>query len=143
MAVVMTVRIAMLTLVLLSGCDESPTNTGLCRDIYTALCQRADECGDLESLDECILFYREDCRVRRLPADVRDPTESEAAACTTAVAGLDCSHVSSADVLELSACSFLVEPPEDAGVGDTGNDSGGSGDGGDAGGDDGGATDGG
>jgi hypothetical protein len=125
---VMTRGIALLGLCLLCGCDENPTNTALCRNIYTALCNRADECGEIESLDECIVFYREDCRVRRLPANVREPTESEVDACLAAVTALDCSHTTSADVLELSACRFLVEPPEDAGVEDTGTDSGGDAD---------------
>lgn len=121
--------ITILSLVLLAGCDEAPNNTELCREIYTALCHRADVCGTIESLDDCIVFYREDCLVRRLPGSVTTPTDEEAVACVEAISELNCGYVDSSNIVDIDECSFLIEPNDDAGPGDSGSGDAGGGDG--------------
>lgn len=141
-----TITILALGLVLTGGCSDNPNNTELCRDVYEAFCHRADECGAIESLRECLRFYRDDCRTRRLPPNVLEPTEDQVDECLAATAEMSCNDL---DPTLLDECSFLVPPDSDAGPDDTeredggaGDDDGGPGDGGD-GGDDGGTPDGG
>jgi len=97
----------------LAGCSDTVNNTDLCRRIYGQLCQRANECEAVESLDACVVFYREDCRNRRLPPNVREPLETEIQDCLTAVSTMSCSNL---DPKTLDECSFLVDSGEDAGV---------------------------
>jgi len=94
----------------LVGCDDPPNNTELCRDVYEALCYRADECDTYTYLNECIAHYREECSVMRLHDGVNEPTEDSAQACVDAIGTLDCEG--GLDPATLDQCSFLREPPE-------------------------------
>lgn len=96
------------------SCDEPPNNTELCRDVYDALCVRADECGVYTYLRECQAHYYESCRVMRLHDGVNEPSEETAAACIDAIATLDCEG--GLDPSTLESCSFLAPIPEDAGT---------------------------
>ena len=107
--------LVVLTFLLLVNCDESPANTELCRDVYTALCTHShDSCG-LEHLDECISYYFESCRVQRLHSGITPPTDEEEQACIDAIPTLECGDL---DPGKLEVCSFLREPPETDGDGD-------------------------
>lgn len=108
-------RRAIITALFLSvvSCDEPPNNTELCRDVYDALCIRADECGVYTYLTECRTHYYESCRVMRLHDGVNEPTDETAEACITAISTLDCD--SGLDPSTVDSCSFLAPPPEDAG----------------------------
>ncbi len=98
---------------LAGACEPKETNTDLCRDVYTALCHRAFECEQVDELNACLVYYREDCRVRRLHRNVAEPTDSALAACVAAIADLDCETL---DPTALPECPFLVQPEPDAGV---------------------------
>jgi hypothetical protein len=112
---IMTKRAIIPVLLLtLASCDEPPNNAELCRDVYDALCVRADECGVYTYLNECRAHYYESCRVMRLHDGVNEPTDESAAACVSAIATLDCEG--GLDPSTVGACSFLAPLPEDAGA---------------------------
>jgi len=99
--------------VALLGCEPKETDTALCRQVYTALCRRANACDELEELQACLTYYDEDCRFRRLHRGTAKPSAEEVDACLAAVSTMSCEEL---DPTRLPECPFLVQPPSDAGV---------------------------
>lgn len=106
-----------------AACETKPNNTELCREVYTAWCEQAFECEEIEALHACIAYYHEDCRVRRLHRGVDEPSDEAVATCVAAISSMGCEVP---DPSRLPECPFLVQPEADAGVdggdGDTDGD---------------------
>jgi len=121
-ALSVSVSLALAALLLGPGCGPEPEGVDDCREIESARCRAAAQCGVIDDVDGCVRFYHDQC-LHGLPVD--SPGRPAREACVEAIEAApeadDCAAVLEPE--RLSACAFLGpsdEPPPEEGEGGSG-----------------------